>query len=132
MSRCGLENGPVPSPPSAAGATYEKGRCRVHVTQYQKNESNNPSSVYRFDLMIFDNANKVTGQLFGVDAPTNQNVDMTSLLPYVLQVAAGEVDDSAVLFKYADQSWGSNDQEHECNFGGYEDGNRDGDCKFDC
>lgn len=33
MSNCGLENGPVPAPPSAG--TYAAGFCGVHVTQYQ-------------------------------------------------------------------------------------------------
>ncbi|KAL8762173.1 MAG: hypothetical protein Q9184_001770 [Pyrenodesmia sp. 2 TL-2023] len=114
-----LENGPVPDPPSDSGATFEPGRCRVHVTQYQKNEANNPSPVYRLDLTIFDNADKVAGQNFGVDAPTGKYVGTTSLLPFVLLAAAGEEDDSAVLFRYGAQSWGSNDQEHECDFGGY-------------
>ncbi|KAL8655653.1 MAG: hypothetical protein Q9210_000763 [Variospora velana] len=113
MARCGLENQPVPAPPTGA-STYEPGRCRVHVTQYQKNEPQFPSPNYRLDLTLYDNANAVVGTNFGVDAPT------------------GEVDDSAVLFKYAGKEWGSNDQAHECDIGGYEDGNRDGDCKFDC
>ncbi|KAL9013712.1 MAG: hypothetical protein Q9173_001593 [Seirophora scorigena] len=131
MARCGLENQPVPDPPSGAG-TYQPGRCRVHVTQYQKNEPNFPSPNYRLDLTLYDDSNAVIGTNFGVDAPTNEYVGITSALPYVLLAATGEVDKSAVLFKYAGQEWGSNDQPHDCDFGGYEDGNRDGDCIFDC
>lgn len=119
-------------PPGKSAGSYDRGTCRVHVTQYQKNEANNPSSVYRLDIAITDAGGKTLGNRFGVDAPTNQYVDVTSVLPFVLSVAAGEVDDSAVLFRYASQSWGSNDQEHKCSFGGYEDGNRDGDCDFEC
>ncbi|KAL8856630.1 MAG: hypothetical protein Q9178_006786 [Gyalolechia marmorata] len=129
-SRCGLQNQPVPPPPSKGDS--QGGTCRVHVTQYQKNEPNFSSPVYRLDVTIRDAGGKIVGSVAGVDAPTDQYVDVTSLLPYVLQVAAGEVDDSAVLFKYGDQSWGSNDAEQNCDFGGYEDGNRDGDCDFQC
>lgn len=58
------------------------------------------------------------------DAPAGQGVGVTSALPYVLMVTAQNVDADAVLFKYADQSWGSNDQPHHCNFGKYDSGSR--------
>lgn len=52
--------------------------------------------------------------------------------PNVLVVTTGKVDNDAVLFKYGAQAWGSNDQEHHCNFGAYDSGNREGDCGFSC
>lgn len=131
MSNCGLENGPVPDPPSASA--YAPGWCGVHVTQYQKNEPNsNPTGDYKFDITIKDDSGATIGTNFGAVAQDGVGVEVTSKLPWVLIVAAQKVDDDAVLFKYSDQSWGSNDQPHYCNFGGYEDGNRDGDCEFEC
>ena len=66
------------------------------------------------------------------DAPSGQGVGVTSALPLVLIVTAQNVDDDAVLFAYGDQSWGSNDQPHQCNFGAYDSGKREGDCGFSC
>ncbi|KAL9020508.1 MAG: hypothetical protein Q9185_002281 [Variospora sp. 1 TL-2023] len=99
---------------------------------YQKNEPNFPSPNCRLNLTLYDNANAVVGTNFGVDAPTGEFMDITSALPYVLLAATGEVGDSDVLLDYAGQECGSNDQAHECDFAGYEDGNWDGDCEFDC
>ena len=131
MSNCGLENGPVPDPPS--GGAYATGWCGVHVTQYQKHEANsNPTGDYKLDITIKDASGATIGTNYGAVAPNGVGVGVTSKLPWVLVVTAQAVDDDAVLFRYADQAWGSNDQEHHCNFGGYEDGNRDGDCGFQC
>ena len=130
MSPCPDDIGPIPPAPSTGN--YAPGRCGVHVTQYQKNEDFDPDSNYKFDITIFDNGGATIGEKFGAEAPTNVGVDVASELPFVLTVTAQAVDDDAVLFSYAGQNWGSNDQAHQCNFGGYEDGNRDGDCSFDC
>ncbi|MCJ1425220.1 hypothetical protein MMC29_003108 [Sticta canariensis] len=111
MSNCGLENGPVPDPPSAGA--YATGWCGVHVTQYQKNEANsNPTGDYKFDITIKDAAGATIGTNYGAVAPNGVGVGVTSKLPWVLIVTAQAVDDDAVLFRYADQAWGSNDQEH--------------------
>ena len=131
ISKCGLENGPVPDPPSKA--QYKPGWCGLHVTQYQKHEANsNPTGDYKLDIAIKDAAGVTIGTNFGAVARSGVGVDVTSKLPYVLIVTAQDVDNDAVLFKYADQAWGSNDQEHHCNFGKYDNGNRDGDCGFSC
>ncbi|MCJ1469288.1 hypothetical protein MMC07_007921 [Pseudocyphellaria aurata] len=131
MSECNDEIGPVPDPPS--GSAYASGWCGVHVTQYQKNEpKSNPTGDYKFDITIKDDSGATIGTNYGAVAQNGVGVDVTSKLPWVLVVTAQRVDDDAVLFSYSDQSWGSNDQEHHCNFGGYEDGNRDGDCGFNC
>ena len=49
-----------------------------------------------------------------------------------MMVEGGGVDDDAVLFKYAEQHFGSNDQDHQCNFGKYDNMKREGDCGFTC
>ena len=77
-------------------------------------------------MTIFDNAQKQIGQVLNQDAPSGQGVDVDSALPYVLIVTAQNVDKDAVLFNYAGQAWGSNDQEHHCNFGAYDSGSRYG------
>lgn len=96
----------------------------MHVTQYQKANPDDPSSHYHLDITIFDAAQKEIGRVTNQDAPAGQGVGVTSALPWVFIATAQNVDDDALLFKYADQSWGSNDQEHHCDFGGFEDGNR--------
>ena len=131
LNNCGLENGPVPDPPSAGA--YAPGRCGVHVTQYQKNEpKSNPTGDYKFDITIKDAKGATIGTNYGAVAKNGVGVGVTGKLPWVLVVTAQSVDHDAVLFNYSDQAWGSNDQEHHCNFGGYENGNRDGDCEFNC
>lgn len=112
--------------------SYTSGQCGVHVTQYQKNEpKSNPTGDYKFDITIKDAAGATIGTKLGATAKNGVGVDVDSMLPLVLIVTAQKVDDDAVLFKYGDQSWGSNDHQH-CKFGKYDSGNRDGDCGFTC
>ena len=75
-------------------------------------------------MTIFDGAQTQLGQVLGQDAPSGQGVDVDSALPYVLVVTAQNVDADAVLFDYAGQAWGSNDQGHHCDFGAYDGGSR--------
>ena len=96
----------------------------MHVTQYQKENPSDPSSHYHLDVTLYDGAQVEIGKVTNQDAPSGQGVGVTSALPWVLIVTAQNVDDDAVLFNYADQSWGSNDQEHYCDFGSYDGGNR--------
>lgn len=55
-----------------------------------------------------------------------------SELPLKMEITVGAVDADPILFKYGDQSWGSNDQAHHSNFGPFEDGKRHGDTGFTC
>ncbi|KAG8532479.1 uncharacterized protein KY384_002356 [Bacidia gigantensis] len=123
LSSCDLENGPVPGKDSKT-LGYTPGWCGVHVIQYQKANPSDPSSHYHLDVTIYDGAQKQIGQVTNQDAPSGQGVNVDSALPFVLIVTAQNVDADAVLFKYADQSWGSNDQDHHCDFGAYDSGNR--------
>lgn len=117
---------------STAGV-YVPGWCGLHVTQYQKHEPNsNPTGDYKLDITIKDAAGGIIGGTTGAVAKAGVGVPVDSRLPLVLIVTAQNVDNDPLLFKYAGQSWGSNDQAHHCNFGAYENGNRDGDCGFTC
>lgn len=117
-------------PAIASRQSYAPGWCGMHVTQYQKPDPSRDN--YRLDIRIFDANGGLIGELNGADAPAWQGVGSTSRLPYVLIATTGNVDADPVLFDYADQHWGSNDQQHYCNFGAYDSGSRNGDCGFTC
>lgn len=105
------------------------GWCTMHVVQYQKNEPPVTTDQYRFNLTIFD----PTGRFIGDNNFCENPCTITAYLPAsTLTATAGEVDNDAVLFDYADQHWGSNDQEHHSNFGAYDNGFRQGDTGFSC
>ena len=109
---------------TSSGSNYTPGWCGVHVTQHQKENPSDPSSHYHLDVTLYDGAQKEIGKVTNRDASAGQGVGVTSALPWVLIVTAQNVDKDAVLFKYSAQSWGSNDQEHHCNFGSYDSGHR--------
>lgn len=129
-----LHNNPVSAAPGIplVQKRYAAGWCGVHVTQHQKNEPDNPSGNYKLDISIKDASGAGIGGVGGADAPAGQGVGVTSQLPAVLIVTTGNVDDDAVLFDYNGAHWGSNDQQHSCNFGAYDTGKREGDCGFTC
>ena len=104
------------------------GWCTMHVVQYQKNEPPVTTDQYRFNLTIFD----PTGRFIGDNNFCENPCTITAYLDSTLTATAGEVDDDAVLFDYAGQHWGSNDQEHHSNFGQYDGGFRQGDSGFSC
>ncbi|MCJ1342826.1 hypothetical protein MMC31_001015 [Peltigera leucophlebia] len=106
------------------------GWCGIHVVQYQK--PNPATDHYKLDVSIIDANGALIGKVVGADAPAGVEVDVKSTLPNVLVVTTGKVDHDAVLFKYGAQAWGSNDQQHHCDFGAYDSGKREGDCGFSC
>jgi len=137
VSQCfdwdGTGEDPADPDKSAAAEGFYPGWCGVHVTQYQKNEADtNPTANYKLDITVKDAANEQVGAVTKADAPGGQGVGVTGRLPLVLTVTAQSVDGDAVLFAYGGQNWGSNDQAHQCNFGSYDSGKRDGDCGFTC
>ena len=123
--------------------TYKPGWCGMHVIQYQKNEPSGPNqggSDYLFDVTIKD-ADGTPLPLYNCNgcgttarfvAPNGEAQAIESDLPFDLTLTAGPVDDSAVLFHYNTQDWGSNDQGHHSNFGPYDNGKREGDTGFTC
>ena len=120
----------------AAGRTgpggFKAGWCGFHVTQYQKGNPNDPASHYHLDISVKDASGAVIGTVGYQDAPSGQVVHCPSRLPNDVIVTAQNVDADALLFQYGDQTFGSNDQAHHCNFGKYDSGSRNGDCGFTC
>ena len=114
---------------------YYPDYCGV-ITQYQKNEGpsaaapSSGTSDYRFDITLKDDQGQNVGGLAYADGPTGQAINVDSKLPYVFEVTAGSVDDDAVSFAYAGQTWTSKDD--QCKFGKYDNGNREEDCGFSC
>jgi hypothetical protein len=114
-------------------AAYQPGFCGVHIRQYQKNQGPGftPAN-YRFDIILKDNSKMIVGERYLLNIPSGTMVEFESNLPHKFGVKAPELDDDAVYMLYNSENWGSNDQEHFCNFGAYDSGHRDGDCGFRC
>lgn len=128
----------APTPP-----TYATGWCGMHITQYQKNRDTGPNGMspdFMLDISFFDgkqkpisikNCNGCGNKARSIALPGKKN-EIATGLPYLMQVTVGSLDNDAVLFEYAGQKWGSNDQPHHSDFGGYKDGMRQGDTGFAC
>lgn len=115
----------------------------MHVIQYQKNEQGKelpPNPEYVLDVSLFDakqqpipikncNGCKNTARSVGLAGQPNE---IESDLPFKMETTVGKVDSDAILFKYGDQSWGSNDQPHHSDFGAYDNGKREGNTGFQC
>ncbi len=123
------------------GPTNEAGYagpwCGVHVTQYQKKNpagdpATDPEAQYHLDVKLYDHNEDPIGEVLNAEAKAGQAVGVTGKLPYVMLVTAQNVDEDPVLFAYADQSWAYADAAHQCNFGQYDGGKREGDCGFSC
>lgn len=84
------------------------------------------------DVTLFDSNEDKIGEVLGADAPAGKAVEVTGKLPHVMLVTAQKVDEDPVLFSYAGENWAYADAAHQCNFGGFESGNREGDCGFSC
>lgn len=134
----------APSTPAAAPPSYATGWCGMHIVQYQKNVQGDPAhppnSEYVIEVSLFDakqqpiplkNCNGCSNTALSVALNGKANY-IESNLPYGMEVTVGAVDDDAVLFAYADQNWGSNDQPHHSNFEPYGDGKRVGNTGFTC
>lgn len=105
----------------------------MHIRQHQKNEGDGLNiENYRFDLRLFDSDQELVADYELVSIPSGQTHHFGSTLPTTFGITAPNVDDDPVDMHYNGQNWGSYDQEHQCKFGGYDDGHRDGDCGFTC
>ncbi|KAL8646809.1 MAG: hypothetical protein Q9210_005916 [Variospora velana] len=122
--------------------SYQQGRCRAHVTQWQKNQVKNnvnPLPNYQLSVEIYDQAGRLVGSASKQDAAKPLEVD-NSALPYNLILATGGLDSDPISFWYADQYWTSKDtgEPHKCKGGEdggddeYDNGARRMDCGFDC
>ncbi|KAL8649509.1 MAG: hypothetical protein Q9226_005556 [Calogaya cf. arnoldii] len=113
--------------------TAHGGWCGVHITQYQRNQGPGLNTEnYRFDVILYDGDQELIAELELLSIPSGQSQQVGSPLPYTFGVTAPNLDDDAVYMSYNGQSWGSNDQDHHCNFGAYDGGKRDGDSGFSC
>ena len=115
------------------GTGYAPGWCGLHVIDYQIPKG---GSFYSIEADIFDNTGVPIGYQPETDAQNTINID--SALPIPLQItrpqpgSSSDPDTAVILFNYGSQAWGSDDQAHQCNFGGDQDGSRSGDCGFSC
>lgn len=99
--------------------------CRVHVTQFQRNE-NGVGGTYELSITMVDALGTTIASLNHATTP----VDVTSALPYALIVTTGNGDSDPVSFDYAGQHWDSNSG--QCSVGAYGSGSRNMDCGFTC
>ena len=114
------------------GGAPLNGWCTMHIVQYQKNEPGPPMTGADYLLNVTILGPGPNPRFLGnVDLGVSP-VTVISYLMSSLTVTAGQVDSDAILFDYQDQHWGSNDQEHYSNFGGYDGGFRQGDTGFTC
>lgn len=113
---------------------YASGYCGVHIVQYQKNEgpsdSSGSTSEYRLDVTLKDALQDVVGSISKLSTPGGIYNDINSQLPSVFEIEVGGVDSVPLRFQYAGQAWSSDDS--QCSVGGYDNGNRNVDCGFNC
>jgi len=125
-------------------AKYAPGWCGMHIVQYQKNVPDVPhhpaNAEYMVEVSLFDanqapipitncNGCKFIATSVALNGEANY---IESYLPWGMEITVGATDSDAILFAYGDQNWGSNDQPHHSNFGGYDGGMRIGDTGFSC
>lgn len=81
---------------------------------------------------MYDTTGLLVGSVGDQSIPTDQTYDLDSMLPVGMDITSGTVDDDPISFAYGDQFFDSNDAAHQCSFGGYDGGMRQGDCGFTC
>lgn len=126
-----FEAAALPKAATTMEKRYTAGWCGVHIVQYQKNDpasGNQPQ--YHLDITLKDAIGSNIGGLADVTATPGVAVDVTSQLPEVFEVTIGFADSDSIQFHYGGQFWAS--LPPQCHFGGYQDGNRKGDCGFTC
>ncbi|KAI4245470.1 MAG: hypothetical protein L6R40_002531 [Gallowayella cf. fulva] len=137
---------PTPAGPNAAEATpdYASGVCSMHVTQYQRNEgAENPTNDFQIEINVKDAKGNQAANLPKMGAPKGKKLTANGLKkPLTVQVGddTDYGDYSYVYFNYDGFEFTQKTKmkDHKgndyqvCKYGGYEDGNRDMDCQFNC
>ena len=126
-----LEAAALPKAATTMEKRYNSGWCGVHITQYQKNEKdsgNNPQ--YQLEITLYDALKANIGGAVTTPVTPSAPLDVDSQLPDVFEVTVGFVDSDPIQFHYGGQFWESTGG--QCSFGGFQNGNRDGDCGFTC
>jgi hypothetical protein len=98
-------------------ADYEHSFCRVHVTQYQKNEGIDTNPLHDCQMAITIKDGKINQIGYATKQDAEYALIVDSRLPIGLIIQDGLVDNDPVCFWYSNQWWCSNDQLHHCNFG---------------
>ena len=112
----------------------------VQVTQYARGSppedpSQPVSDNYRLDITILDPAGQTSGEVKSQDAPSGQDVDVTSpVVLRTLHVITGVNDYAPISFRLGDndQQWDSThtDDDHKCGTSPWADGKRQITCAF--
>ncbi|KAL8736203.1 MAG: hypothetical protein Q9166_000358 [cf. Caloplaca sp. 2 TL-2023] len=128
---------PTPSGPAPAAATptYAGGTCAMHVTQYQRwNEgTGNPTNDFQLELNVKDAKGEQAANLPKLPAPKGKKVTMNGLkFPFMVQVGDDESYDDYSMLHFSYDNFNFDQKKDVCKYGGYEDGNRDMDCHFNC
>ncbi|KAI8624532.1 hypothetical protein F5Y19DRAFT_480554 [Xylariaceae sp. FL1651] len=116
------------SPAVARDQSYVPGQCGIHVTQWQKNE-NGVGAEYQFDVVVKDAIQEIIGGASRRPIPDFQSSAIDSRLNYTVVLTVGSVDSDPVNFAYAGHRFSSS---NGCSTGGYDGGNREMDCGFQC
>lgn len=126
----------LPSPVGAADNTlskpYADGRCGVHIIQFKKHQGPGvDTSVHRLTIILKDAIGDIIGGVSEAPVPAFGEVNVEdSDLPAVFTATVAASDKDSIGFSYNGYSFNSGS--NECSFGGYDDGDREGDCTFDC
>lgn len=109
-------------------AGFAPGSCGLHVTQFQKPDPSKDN--YSIAAQVKDANGVEIGSIAKTDS--GSPVTVNSKLPNPVIITTEGVDADPVLMAVGADHFGSNDQEHHCNFGAYDSGKREGDCGFAC
>lgn len=119
----------TPQPVDSLSPRFVGGTCAFHVTQHQKNEFGMGND-YQYDVRIFDSIQEIIGGINALSIPNLQFANIDSQLPNALVITSGLIDADPITFDYAGQQFDAGSS--QCSIGGYDSGNRDGDCSFSC
>lgn len=125
------------APTTAPTPNYATGVCGMHITQYQRNEKDsNPTNDYQLEVNVKDAKGAEAANLPKMSAPQDKPLTMNGLkTPMTIRLGGYKDDkakgeDSVIYFAYDGQNFDT--ESLKCHKGGYEDGNRDMDCNFNC
>ena len=117
----------APAPPTI---TYAKGKCKMHIKQYQKHDGENETGDYQIDAVIYDAKKKALQDSGTIPAPGGTPVEVYGLVDTVT-LTAGNVDDDPFTVSYQGDTWKTNDK-GKCKVGKYKKGTRSLDCPLIC
>ncbi|KAJ5594360.1 uncharacterized protein N7459_000568 [Penicillium hispanicum] len=118
------------SPSSFGNAKdYAKGKCQLHIRQYQQNELTNDlnAGTYAMELTLYDDDEALIAYTEKTNrAPGEENtVNIQGPLPWIVECYNGKDDSTPPTCKYGAQDFTPKEK-------GWKDGLRDFDIKFDC